>query len=130
MVHAATAYVGGYSVVLRGNLAATATGWRWPAVVFAVLDGGTAVVLSVWLAAWLQSRWNAPAGPVTGTAVRASYPAYILHPSVLVGLSASARTTLPWPPEATFVIVAALGIPASFAVGHLLTRLPAVNRVL
>jgi hypothetical protein len=35
----------------------------------------------------------------------------------------------PWPPEVKFLVVAAAGIPASFAVGYLVTRVPGVNRV-
>lgn len=117
----------GYTLV-AGNLTATAGGWHRPTVAFAVLDGATAVVLGVWVVGWLQTRWNGPPGPVTAATGRASYAAYILHPLVLVGLSVASRG-LPWPPEAKFVIVAAVGIPASFIVGHVVTRLPGINQV-
>jgi peptidoglycan/LPS O-acetylase OafA/YrhL len=59
---------------------------------------------------------------------RASYATYVLHPLVLIGLSVAMRDA-PWAPEVKFIVVAAAGIPASFAIGYLLTRLPGVNRV-
>jgi peptidoglycan/LPS O-acetylase OafA/YrhL len=102
-------------------------GWHWPTAAFAVLDGATAVVLAIWVVGWFQTRWNAPSGRATAAAGRASYPAYVLHPLVLVGLSIAARG-LPWPPEVKFLLVA-VGIPASFAVGYLMTRISGVNRV-
>ena len=43
---------------------------------------------------------------------------------------AGAGGPLPLAPELKFVLVAALGVPACFAVGHAFTRLPGVNRVL
>jgi glucans biosynthesis protein C len=113
---------------VAGSLAATAGGWHWPTLAFAVLDGATAVVLAIWVVGWFQTRWNALPGQAIAAAGRASYPAYVLHPLVLVGLSIAARG-LPWPPEVKFLIVAAVGIPASFAVGDLMTRIPGINRV-
>jgi peptidoglycan/LPS O-acetylase OafA/YrhL len=59
---------------------------------------------------------------------RASYATYVLHPLVLIGLSVAMRG-VPWAPEVKFLVVAATGIPASFAVGYVLTRVPGVNRV-
>lgn len=104
-------------------------GWHWVAVVFAVLDGIAAVYLCVWIAHWMGRRWNAPLRPWLQLASRGSYAAYLLHPLVLVAISAAARP-LPWPPEAKFVLVAAVGVPACFVVGYLFTRLPGVREVL
>jgi peptidoglycan/LPS O-acetylase OafA/YrhL len=110
------------------KLVAMVGGLHWPTVVFAVLDGAIAVALAVWTVGWFQTRWNAPPGPITATAGRASYAAYVLHPLILIGLSIAARG-LPWPPEIKFLIVAAVGILASFAIGHLTVRVPGINRV-
>lgn len=43
-------------------------------------------------------------------------------------LSAAARG-LPAPPEVKFLVVAAVSVPASFVVGHFVTPIPGVNRV-
>jgi peptidoglycan/LPS O-acetylase OafA/YrhL len=103
-------------------------GWHWVAAVFAALDGVSAVALCLWVAHWMGRRWNAPLGPWLEPASRSSYAAYLLHPLVLVAISAAARP-LPWPPEAKFVLVAAVGVPACFAIGYLFTRLPGVRAV-
>jgi peptidoglycan/LPS O-acetylase OafA/YrhL len=124
---AALLVLAGYSL-LAGGLTAIVGGWHWPTAAFAVLDGATAVVLAVWIVGWFQNRWNGPPRRVTAAAGRASYAAYFLHPLVLVGLSIAVHG-LPWPPEVKFLIVAAVGVPASFAVGHLATRTPGVNRI-
>jgi peptidoglycan/LPS O-acetylase OafA/YrhL len=117
----------GYTMSLGGAELMTG-GLHWSSMAFAVLDGATAVVLVVWITGWFQTRWNAPAGPVMNKAGRASYATYVLHPLVLIGLSVAMRG-VPWAPEVKFLVVAATGIPASFAVGYALTRLPGVNRV-
>jgi glucan biosynthesis protein C len=57
-----------------------------------------------------------------------SYAAYVMHPLVLVALSQAARP-LAVAPEVKFLFVAAVGIPAVFAVGYGLTRVPGVSRV-
>ena len=124
---AALVVLAGYSR-LTSSLTAMVGGWHWPTAAFALLDGATAVVLAVWTVSWFQNRWNGPPRRVTAAAGRASYAAYFLHPLVLVGLSIAIRG-LPWPPEVKFLIVAAVGVPASFAVGHLATRTPGVNRI-
>jgi hypothetical protein len=42
----------------------------------------------------------------------------------------AALRPLSWPPEAKFFVLAVVGLPACSIVGHLLTRLRLVNRVL
>jgi peptidoglycan/LPS O-acetylase OafA/YrhL len=117
----------GYTMSIGGAELMTGS-LHWSSMAFAVLDGATAVVLVVWITGWFQTRWNALAGPVMNKAGRASYATYVLHPLVLIGLSVAMRG-VPWAPEVKFLVVAATGIPASFAVGYMLTRVPGVNRV-
>jgi surface polysaccharide O-acyltransferase-like enzyme len=93
-----------------------------------VLDGVTAVALSLWVVAWFQRRWDATLSPVLARVARGAYAAYLLHPAVLVVLSALARP-LPAVPEVKFVMVAATGVPACFAVGYLVSRVPGVRRI-
>jgi glucan biosynthesis protein C len=104
-------------------------GLHWQAAAFAVLDAVTAVSLCLWVAGVMGRHWNRPLGPWTRRASRGSYAAYLLHPLVLVGLSAAAAPA-PWPPGVKFLLVAALGIPASFLTGYVGTRLPFVRSVL
>jgi peptidoglycan/LPS O-acetylase OafA/YrhL len=65
-------------------------------------------------------HWNRPLSKTMTAAAHASYPAYILHPPVLVALSA-AIAALAWPPEIKFIVVAAFGVPACFGLGYLAT---------
>lgn len=105
------------------------TGFGPFAVTFALVDGLGALTLSVWAWAWFRRRWSGPPGAALARASRGAYAAYLLHPVVLVLLSGAAHS-LPWAPEAKFVLVSAVGVPAVFAVGWLVTRVPGVSRVL
>lgn len=102
---------------------------RWPGVVMALLDGGTAVVLMIWLVDVLQRRWSAHPSAVTVRAARGSYAAYVFHPIVLVALSIVLRT-VGWAPEVKGLLVAVIGVPVAFLVGFLVTRLPTVRNLL
>lgn len=102
---------------------------RWPGVVMALLDGGTAVVLIIWLVDLLQRRWSAHPSAITARAARGSYAAYVFHPIVLVALSISLRTVA-WAPETKGLLVAVIGVPVAFGVGYLVTRLPTVRNLL
>lgn len=117
------------SLAMGGDYAALAGGWHWQTGTFALLDGLITVGLGIWVVAAFQHRWNATLSVSTGRAARGSYAAYVFHPVVLVVISAALRP-LSWPPEAKFFLLAVVGVPASFTIGHLLTRLPYVNRVL
>ena len=110
------------------RLDAVAGGLAWPSAAFAILEGLGAVALSLWLLVWFRRRWDRP-GQLVQRAGRGSYAAYVLHPPVLVMLSLLVRP-LPVPPEAKFLLVAAGGVVAAFAVGVGLTRLRAGTRIL
>lgn len=103
-------------------------GWHWAAAAFALLDGATAIVLCVWLAGWMGRRWNAPLRPWLGAASRGAYGAYLLHPLVLVAVSLAAKP-LPGAPELKWVLVSVVGVPACFAAGYLVTRVPRVGEL-
>jgi hypothetical protein len=53
----------------------------------------------------------------------------VIHPLVLTALMV-VLATVPLAPKIMFAVVAAVAVPACFAVGHGLTRLPGVCRVL
>ena len=103
------------SAVMTDRPDAVAGGWTWQSATFAVLEGPVAVGFSLWALAWFRRRWDRQ-GPLTRWAGRGSFAAYVLHPPVLVLISLGARP-LPLIPEAKFVLVAAAGVAASFAVG-------------
>ncbi|HET7278485.1 MAG TPA: acyltransferase family protein [Dermatophilaceae bacterium] len=98
-------------------------------LVFELLDGITAVAIGLWVVSSLPRHWNALPSPPLARAARGAYAAYLLHPPVLVALSAAARP-LATVPEVKFLLVAALGVPACFAIGYLTTRVPVLRRVL
>jgi glucans biosynthesis protein C len=99
----------------------------WPTVLFALFDGVIAVGVTVWFVARIQRRW-ASHGPLLGKAGRASYAAYFIHPLVLTSVM-MLLAPVPLAPEIKFVLVAAAAIPACFAVGYALTRLPGTSKV-
>jgi glucans biosynthesis protein C len=120
--------LGAVVVVSSGDPAFLLGGWSWPSAVFALMEGATAVALSLWVVAWFQRRWTRQR-PLVERASRGAYAAYVLHPLVLVVASATARP-LPWPPEAKFALVAPVGVAVSFAVGWAITRSSLVGRIL
>jgi fucose 4-O-acetylase-like acetyltransferase len=103
-------------------------GANWPTLAFALIDGVIAVSFSLWCLAWLRRRWPTH-GALVETAGRASYATYVAHPLVLTALMVM-FAAVPLPPELKFVVVATVAVPACFAGGHALTRLPGAARVL
>lgn len=121
------AILAGYSLA-ADDFPSMTGGLHWQSVVFAAVCGVTGVAVSLWLAWWFRSRWN-HAGRIAQRAGRGSYAAYLIHPLVLV-LASLACWPLPVPPEVKFLVVACVGVPATFATGYALTRVPALRRVL
>jgi surface polysaccharide O-acyltransferase-like enzyme len=106
-------------------LEATALG---PTILFAALDGLVAVTWTLWCVAWFRRRWRRH-GRLLSTASRASYATYVVHPLVLTTLMV-AFGPVALLPELKFLVISAVGVPACFVVGHALTRMPGVTRVL
>jgi peptidoglycan/LPS O-acetylase OafA/YrhL len=69
---------------------------------------------------WFVRRWNRT-GRLAGSLGRASFTAYLAHAPVVVLLSA-ALASLAVAAEVKFVVVAVVGVVASFGVGCLATR--------
>jgi hypothetical protein len=106
-------------------LQATALG---PTILFAALDGLLAVTWTLWCVAWFRRRWTRH-GPLVDRASRASYATYVVHPLVLTTLMV-AFGPVALLPELKFLVISAAGVPACFAAGYALTRMPVVSRVL
>lgn len=107
----------------------TEAGLQGQTMVFACIDGITAVALSIWVMAWFERRWNGSPGRVTTAAARGSYATYVLHPVPMVLLS-WLLAPVAVAPELKLVVVAVLAVPLCFVAGYGVTRVPGVARVL
>ena len=104
-----------------------AGGLTLPAITTAVCEAVIAVGLSVWLLGRFQRRHDRT-GRLRSAMARAAFGAYVLQAPVLVVI-AVALAGLTLTPELKFLVVAPLGVAASFALSWLLTRVPGVNRI-
>lgn len=122
------AFVGLLAMGVAAGETDLGSGTGWPMMVAALLDGFIAVTWTVWFVIWFSGRWP-DHGPLVGKAARASYATYFVHPLVITAIMlVFAPVALgAWP---KFLVVAALAVPACFAVGYGLTRLPGVSKVL
>jgi glucans biosynthesis protein C len=97
-------------------------------LLFAVLDGIIAVAFALWVLAGIQHRWPTH-GPLVERAARGSFATYFIHPLVLTAIMVL-FAGIPLTSELKFVLVSAAAVPACFAVGYGLTRLPGISEVL
>ncbi len=105
-----------------------ATRADWPTMLLAMLDGAIAVGFTLWSIGLIQRRWPSH-GELLGKAGRASYATYFLHPLVLTTVMVLAAPVA-LAAEVKFVLVSVVAVPACFAAGYALTRLPGVSRIL
>ena len=103
-------------------------GWGLPAFIAGLLEGVIAVAAPVWVLSFAQRHLNG-SGPLRRAMARSSYAAFMLQGPVIVAFELAMRPA-PLPGDAKAVIVAILGITASFALAWpLVTRTP-VGKVL
>jgi len=95
------------------------TGFHWPAVLTAALEGPLAVGAAVWLLAIAQDRLDRRPGRLGRALVRCSYAAFIAQGAVLIALMVALRP-IGLPAEVKAPIVAGLGVAGSYAVAWLL----------
>lgn len=62
-------------------------------------------------------------------AAQGSFATYVVHPLILTAIMVL-LAPLPSVPELKFALVCAAGVPACFAAGYALTRLPGASAVL
>jgi fucose 4-O-acetylase-like acetyltransferase len=105
-----------------------AGGLTWQAAVTVVSEGVAAVGFSVWLLGRFQARHDRTS-PLRAALGRSAFGAYVLQAPVLVAI-ALALDGWNVAPEVRFLVLAPLGVAASFALSWLLTRLPGVRHVL
>jgi glucans biosynthesis protein C len=107
----------GALAVTRGEGGAFLGGWDARALAEPLCEAALAVSMSLWVTSWF-ARHVTYDGSLARRLARASFTAYVLHPPVIVGLS-SALMPLGVVVEVKFVLVAALGVVASYASGWL-----------
>jgi len=98
------------------------------AVAEPIAEATIAVAMSLLLLGWFAHRCDNH-GPLARSLGRASFAAYVLHPPVVVSLSA-AFSSVGVVAEVKFAVVATLGVLASFTVGWLATRVGSIPRLL
>lgn len=109
------------------DLALLLGGGSWQSAVIALLEGLLVVFASLWVVDLFQRRFDTQ-GSFGRALSRAAYGAFLVHQGVLVALVLLSRR-LGWPPEVSYAAVTAIGVAASFALGHLLAHLPGVRRI-
>lgn len=112
----------------RGNLGSALHGSGWPTLLMTVLYGIISVAFTVWFTGLIRARWTGD-GPIRARAGRASFAAYFLHPLPLTAIMVL-FASLALAPELKFLVVSVAAVPACFAAGYAVTRLPGMSKVL
>lgn len=109
-------------------LALEGGGRSWPALLRSTLEALIAAGLSLGLLVLFRCAFRRPR-PLLATMAKASYPAYILHVYLVVGLQAGILS-MPLPGLLKFATVAVFGVALSFGVGHWCGQVPGLRTVL
>ncbi|MGI5506892.1 acyltransferase family protein [Lentzea sp. CA-135723] len=94
-------------------------GWRWQAVVLALVEGILVVAGSLWLIGLAQRRLTRQ-GPFVEGLARSAYVAFVVQGPILLALATGLRA-LPAPAEVKAPLVGAGAIALSFAIGWVVT---------
>jgi glucan biosynthesis protein C len=116
------------AVALAGEEEPFLGGWHLQALAEPTTEATIAVAMSLWLVGWFSRRWNYQ-GTLARSLARASFAAYIVHPPVLVLLSAG-LSSITVAAEVKLVVVAVLGVATSFTLGWYMTKVRPLARVL
>lgn len=103
---------------LAGNADPFLGGWRWQALLLAVIEGTLVVAGSLWLVGLAQRRLDRPFAP---GAARGAYVAFVVQGPLLL-LIATAVRPLAASAEVKAPLVGALAIALSFGIGWVVTR--------
>ncbi|HEX5950032.1 MAG TPA: acyltransferase [Actinomycetota bacterium] len=103
-------------------------GFGWPSLATSILEGALAVSACVWVVSFAQQRLDRQ-GNLGRALSRSAYGAFLLQAPVLLGLALAMRT-VDAPAEVKALVVAGVGVVASFALAWpLVTRTP-LGRIL
>ena len=103
-------------------------GWRWQALVLAVIGGAMSVAASIWVVAFAQRYWDR-AGRTVRALGRSAYAAFMFQGFPLIVAALSLRA-LDVPLELKALLVAAGGIAGSFALGWILVTRTRLGRIM
>jgi peptidoglycan/LPS O-acetylase OafA/YrhL len=103
-------------------------GWHWQSLVLAAFEAALVVAGSVWLLGQAQQRLTFD-GRLASACQRAAYAAFLLQAPVLLSLEIALRPA-PLPALAKTLLVASLGVAASFSWGWLLVAKTPLRRLL
>jgi hypothetical protein len=103
-------------------------GWRWQALLLATVGGGLSVAGSIWLLALAQRHWGR-AGRSLRAMSRAAYAAFMFQGVPLI-VAALILRPVDVPLEIKALLVAALGIVGSFALGWQLVTRTRLGRIM
>jgi hypothetical protein len=103
-------------------------GWRWEALVLAMIGGAMSVAASIWVLAFAQRHWER-AGRTARAMGRAAYAAFMFQGLPLI-VAALALRSFDVPLEVKALLVAAGGIAGSFALGWALVTRTRLGRLM
>jgi hypothetical protein len=113
--------------VTGGELSFFNGGWHWQALVYSCWEQITGITLIVVLLAYGKQKWNT-ASPLAQRLARAAFAVYIIHPVFLIAISLALKS-MPVHAALKMLITIVFALPATFATGVLLTRVPGLRRV-
>jgi acyltransferase-like protein len=117
-----------YYGVLPSDPGLYSGGWHWEALFAPIVEGTLAVCGSMWLLGFFRRHVHSML-PLGKQLIRSYYAAYVIQAPVIMGLALALRT-LDMPAELKFLLVAPLGIVASFTLAYYFVKLPGVGNIL
>jgi len=117
-----------YKGVLPSDPGLYSGGWHWESLLASAIEGALAVVAPFWLLGFFRRHVNSMF-PLGKQLIRSYYGAYVIQAPVVMGLALALRRPA-IPTELKFLVVAPLGIVASFVLAYYFVQLPGVNKIL
>ncbi len=103
-------------------------GFGWPAAATAIAEGAMAVSACVWVLGFAQRRLDRQ-GALGRALARSAYGAFLMQAPVLLGLALAMRP-FDLPAEVKALVVAGVGVVASFALAYPLVTRTGLRRIL
>lgn len=117
-----------YKGILPSNPGLYSGGFHWEALFAPAIEGILAVAGPMWLLGYFRRHVNFMV-PMGKQLIRSYYGAYVIQAPVVMGMALAIRG-LTIPTELKFLVVAPLGIVASFTLAYYFVQLPGVNKIL
>jgi membrane-bound acyltransferase YfiQ involved in biofilm formation len=101
----------------------------WQSAVYALYDSTFAVSMSLALIV-LFRRFFDFSGRLWLFLSQQSYAVYVVHPPIIIAITAIVLQKVSIEPLLKFVLAAAISVPACFGAAYLVRKIPLVNKVL